>query len=387
MSASVATTGQTSTVWFTLDGTDPRGAGGPRNPAAAAYTAPVSLSTVLTVRARAVNDSTGEWSPLTEAQFAPGAAVADSSNLAVVEIMYHPPEATAAETPAGFSNADDFEFIRLMNVSDAPVNLASVRFTLGVTFDFAGSPVRYLNPGEQVLVVKSKPAFQTRYGRSLDGLIAGEFAGNLSNSGERLALIGTNDIVIGDFAYNDKSPWPVEADGGGPSLLLRDPRRNPDPASAGNWMASSFPGGLPGGSPFPLTYDSWRALYWESSLPDWEARSAPGADPDLDGLSNFFEYTFGTDPKAASPRPQPGFFVDTAQEQTRMGVSIRMYTGAPSAVVRWQTSSDLETWSNGSFELLEVEPEWDGHAVYRYCETSPMSAQQQRYIRFAVEQK
>src|SRR5205085_3407430 len=118
-----------------------------------------------------------------------------SANLVIAEIMYPPPDATTNQLAAGSNNADDFEFIRLLNIGSVPLDLGSVVFTAGVTFDFGVGAVRFLNPGASMLVVKNRAAFRLRYGNSLDARIAGEYTGNLSNSGERLALLnGTNTI-------------------------------------------------------------------------------------------------------------------------------------------------------------------------------------------------
>jgi hypothetical protein len=78
MTSSVAIPGQTAAIHYTLDGSDPRLPGGLLNPAASRYTAPVALTELCTVKARARNNLTGEWSPLTEATFAPAAVPASA---------------------------------------------------------------------------------------------------------------------------------------------------------------------------------------------------------------------------------------------------------------------------------------------------------------------
>ncbi|MFP6872667.1 MAG: hypothetical protein VCA55_04080, partial [Verrucomicrobiales bacterium] len=46
--------------------------------------------------------------------------------------------------------------------------------------------------------------------------------------------------------YNDASPWPEQADGDGPSLVLNDPESAPDPADPASWTAGLLEGGSPG---------------------------------------------------------------------------------------------------------------------------------------------
>ena len=55
--------------------------------------------------------------------------------------------------------------------SDTHPDGMAVGFALGITFDFTTSPIRYLNPGASVLLVKNRTAFQTRYGHAYDWTI------------------------------------------------------------------------------------------------------------------------------------------------------------------------------------------------------------------------
>ena len=92
--------------------------------------------------------------------------------LRITELMYHP-----ADPTSGSYTSDDFQFIELKNTSATQtLSLSGVRFTDGVVFDFTGSSVTSLAPGARVLVVSNLAAFQSRYGTSLNGIIAGQFA-------------------------------------------------------------------------------------------------------------------------------------------------------------------------------------------------------------------
>ncbi|KKL84884.1 hypothetical protein LCGC14_1960270, partial [marine sediment metagenome] len=85
------------TIYYTLDGTDPRLTGadsGSISPAALTYSGPVSLTDTTHVMARVLTTG-GEWSALTETHFA-----IQNSPVRVTEIMYNPPEAPGAVTVA-----------------------------------------------------------------------------------------------------------------------------------------------------------------------------------------------------------------------------------------------------------------------------------------------
>ena len=131
--------------------------------------------------------------------------------------------------------------MELQNVGSNPVNLNGVRFIDGVTFDFTGSSVTTLSPGEYVLVVRNETAFQTRYG---DGHpIAGEYDGGLRNSGEMLQLVDSSGSAIQLFEYNDGGSWPGRADGRGASLNVVDVQGDYD--NGNNWRSSTQFGGSP----------------------------------------------------------------------------------------------------------------------------------------------
>ncbi len=384
ITSSVAIAGQTATIYYTLNGQDPRLMGGALNSSAITYTNAFPVNQIMTVKARARNKITGEWSPLTEATFGFTAQPASSNNLVVAELMYHPPKETAAEAAAGITDADTFEFVRLMNIGAAPVDLNGVQFTIGITFNFTGGSIRYLAPGANVLIVKNLTSFQTRYGHAYDSLIAGEYGGNLSNSGEELRLQAADGSTIRDFIYDDDVPWPTSADGSGPSLILRSPPSNPNHGIATNWTASAMPGGMPGGVAHPETYSAWRNLFWSTPTSADDTTAGPNADPDGDGLNNLLEYLYGLNPAQpdAAPRLIPA--VETINAAPHLTVSLRLSGGASDVTAVPQFSRDLVTWSNNPsiLQLLSSVPGDDGRVNWKYYDTAALSTNAQRFVRF-----
>jgi hypothetical protein len=217
------------TIWYTLDGTDPRMASGGVSPTAAKYARPVTLSTSGTVKARVLSGTT--WSALNEATYAIG-PVAES--LRVSEIMYHPIDNGDPKDP-------NMEYIELTNIGSASISLNLVRFTQGVDFVF---PDIVLAPKACTLVVKDVAAFVGRYGVDLP--IAGQYTGSLSNAGERIELQDAAGRTIVDFTYSDD--WYDLTDGMGYSLTVKNPAVT-DPNSLSNkdsWRLSEVGGGSPG---------------------------------------------------------------------------------------------------------------------------------------------
>lgn len=212
------------TIYYTLDGTDPRPEfGGAPTASAQVYSGAVALAGTLTVTAR-VRLSDGTWSPITQAKF-----IGETSALRVTELMYNPPGAGDLE-----------EFIELQNTGSTSMNLGGVSFTAGVTFTF---PSYQLAPGARVLVVRNQAAFEARYGTGLP--VAGVFTGALDNAGETIEIVNGAGNRIQRFTYNNK--WHPITDGGGFSLVVIDTRADDSLYSnKDNWRPSNNKWGGPG---------------------------------------------------------------------------------------------------------------------------------------------
>jgi len=204
-------------------------------PMAPEYRGPIELHDLTTMKARAFDGV--EWSALNEATFSVGTPA-----LAITELHYHPAAPTAEERAVGFNNENDFEFIELVNSGTTTLDVTGLRLIAGIEFDFTDATDTLLSPGQYVLLVKNLGAFETRYGFGLPTI--GEYSGRLSNSGEHIELIDGAGETILEFTYGTESPWPVLADGHGPSLEIVD--MTGDPGLPENWQASDFDGGSPG---------------------------------------------------------------------------------------------------------------------------------------------
>ncbi|MHC4717797.1 MAG: lamin tail domain-containing protein, partial [Planctomycetota bacterium] len=184
----------------------------------------------------------------------PSQANADPLASAVVisELMYNPP-------------AGDDEFVELFNASETAVDLhgpddptQTWRIRGGVSYDFpAGTEIP---AGRAALVVGidlsapgAEAAFRTRYGIDAEVQIFGPYAGALDDDGATLELLSTGEPDPGSGAYayfvadrveyQDVPPWPVTADGRGPSLeRVQAAVYGNDPV---NWQAT-HDGGSPG---------------------------------------------------------------------------------------------------------------------------------------------
>lgn len=205
------------------------------HPNAKTYSEPIELINMTTINARVLLGNV--WSALNSVRFAVG-----SGDLQLTEIHYHPATSNPEEETAGFTNQDDFEFLEFQNQGSHPIDLTGIRFIDGVDFNFTEADIRHLQPGELVLLVSNRAAFEFRYGTLLP--VAGEYSGNLANEGERLSAVDGTDGILFEVDYTDTAPWPEEADGEGPSLELIPDRENLN--NPVNWQPSRNRHGSPG---------------------------------------------------------------------------------------------------------------------------------------------
>jgi hypothetical protein len=230
--------------------------------------------------------------------------------LRVTEVMYHPPL-----PPAGsLFTAEDFEYIELRNTGPTNLNLTGVQFVNGVEFNFTGSAVTTLAPGQYVLVVKSLAAFTSRYGGGFN--IAGEFAGALENGGENIQLKDSVGENIHDFSYHNE--WYPITDGPGASLVIVD--ENADESlwsDKSNWRPSvseiGSPGQTdptPGPAPVPVIINE---LLTHTDLPQVDAIELLNPTATEADISGWFLSDDFSDPKKfrvpANTRISPGGYL------------------------------------------------------------------------------
>jgi hypothetical protein len=235
------------TIYYTLDGSDPRLAGGGIAPSALVWSGGgLNLTSNTVVKVRLLNDT--QWSALGEATFVLAPLRQPTvGELLLTEIHYNP------------AGVDDYEFVEIYNAGTNLLDLTNVRLAGGVDFLFPNN--FRLAPGAFALVVENVPAFESRYRANTSpyyypGLtVAGAWSGALNNSGETLTLLASNNAPLLSVSYEASGSWPGRAEDKGSSLELRSPAAvvstnltalNANLARGANWRSSTLYHGSPG---------------------------------------------------------------------------------------------------------------------------------------------
>ena len=161
--------------------------------------------------------------------------------VAINEIHYHPVDGES-------------EFLELFNPGGSPINVEGweIRGVFDV-FDensFRFPPGAVIPPAGFLVLVPGDPeGFRAQYGVPAAAVVVGPYSGGLSNAGEALRLrkpLGNSDVftIVDEADYNDRAPWPPEADGDGNALERID--ASSFGSDAMSWAASLSSGGTPG---------------------------------------------------------------------------------------------------------------------------------------------
>ena len=150
-----------------------------------------------------------------------GCSDVDLPPLVISKIHYHPMDWWSID-------GDLLEFIEITNNGDDEVDLTGVYFReLGLSYVFPNDA--HIAGHEAILLCSDSLMFTEYYGITPFG----QYTRKLSNKSENLVLADAWGNIIDQVHYSDSLPWPMEADGEGSYLQLKD--LNLDNNLAENW--------------------------------------------------------------------------------------------------------------------------------------------------------
>ena len=335
---------------------------------------PDAINGPVWIKSRTYNSASGTWSALNEAFFTTSGP-ATATDIVISEVHYHPTDPTAAELAVDPTfDQDDFEFIEIMNIGMNTVDLGEAAFVLipigdaleGVEFIFPLGTL--IAPGERLVIAANSTAFAARY----PGVtISGDYSNRLSNTGEWITLVDTNGNLIDSFRYNDLAPWPVNADGGGPSLVRVNPGSDLDPTLPSSWTSSPTNGGSPGtadgGTPFS---------------------GDPLADLDGDGYVAIVEYAQGLSDSVFSAGEHISISTVSDNGIVYPSVSYRADPDAIDATITVEASPDLLAGNldegTPTFVFVQTVNDPDGIPRHTYRLSAPLANVPSQFFRLKV---
>jgi len=197
-------------------------------------------------------DGQGRLHPLLSQTFGQENSLVRSGPVIIREVHYNP-----------IGSSDDLEFIEIWNSGNTTRSLDSWALRGEVDYDFPLGQT--LAPGQALIITGITPVSFTIPTSStiLGPWQAGQ---KLNNAGGEIRLQRAGGIIEDSVLYNDGSPWPIIADGSGPSLRRLSPSvYGDDPA---NWYAEPSP--LSG-----MTFTDWSTTTGNSDLMTFALGTTP----------------------------------------------------------------------------------------------------------------
>ena len=217
------------TLYYTIDGADPRLAGGGIAPTALVYSGPITLNAITEVRAR-VKIGT-DWSPNCPELYFP---IQNYQDLVINEIHYNPEDEIVGQDTISGKN---FEFIELKNTGSTAIDLYGMSFADGVDLTIESNLL--VPAGGFIVFAKDASWFAYRYGFVPDGV----YEGKLDNEGEEIVLKDSQGNFIDTVHYAAANPWDEAANESNYTLeLLHGDFNNNDWI---NWFRSDNLHGTP----------------------------------------------------------------------------------------------------------------------------------------------
>lgn len=138
-----------------------------------------------------------------------------------------------------YRSADDYDtddWVEFYNNSGENINISGWYFSdSDDTHKFIFPSGTILNANSYLVLTKDDALFQNLFPNVTNKI--GDMDFGLSGDGELIRLFNASGEIMDELTYNDKSPWPIEADGMGATLSLTNPGF--DNAVGENWAASS----------------------------------------------------------------------------------------------------------------------------------------------------
>ena len=138
-----------------------------------------------------------------------------------------------------YNSSEDHEsgdWIEIFNPGDMDIDISGYKLKDDNNDHSYNFPDETIIPsGEYLVISNDLEAFSELYSSQIP--IVGPFDFGFGGGGDEVRIFDQDGVLVDSVSYDDESPWPLEPDGGGPTLELKN--SNLDNELAESWSSSS----------------------------------------------------------------------------------------------------------------------------------------------------
>ncbi|MEL1233027.1 MAG: CotH kinase family protein, partial [Candidatus Neomarinimicrobiota bacterium] len=138
-----------------------------------------------------------------------------------------------------YNSSEDHEsgdWIEIFNPGDMDIDISGYKLKDDNNDHSYNFPDETIIPsGEYLVISNDLEAFSELYSSQIQ--IVGPFDFGFGGGGDEVRIFDQDGVLVDSVSYDDESPWPLEPDGGGPTLELKN--SNLDNELAESWSSSS----------------------------------------------------------------------------------------------------------------------------------------------------
>ena len=138
-----------------------------------------------------------------------------------------------------YNSSEDHEssdWIEIFNPGDMDIDVSGYKLKDDNNDHSYNLPDETIIPsGEYLVISNDLEAFSELYSSQIP--IVGPFDFGFGGGGDEVRIFDQDGVLVDSVSYDDESPWPLEPDGGGPTLELKN--SNLDNELAESWSSSS----------------------------------------------------------------------------------------------------------------------------------------------------
>ena len=179
------------------------------------------------------------WLEFPDSNSTMGISVQDAMTLTAVFLPTELTSGSLVINEINYNSSEDHEsgdWIEIFNPGDMDIDVSGYKLKDDDNDHSYNLPDETIIPsGEYLVISNDLEAFSELYSNQIP--IVGPFDFGFGGGGDEVRIFDLEGVLIDSVNYDDESPWPIEPDGNGPTLELKN--SNLDNELAESWSSSS----------------------------------------------------------------------------------------------------------------------------------------------------